>query len=226
VSKHLPAPLSAEVVAYLLQLKYIVVFPDNPYVIVVQGRTLYLTDSQVGPWKVMYENFLQGNVPISHKRVTNGEVSMYQLFFKRCPEWRAVFRCRNGMYWLHVPEGLLLEAVKHVPQPAAGVTSVRRPDGFIKESTEGVSVSRNRAFDSLREMRSLLGYQVISIKMAACFAGVSAAHMYRAARGQLPNTPPLMTSCIGRRVLTRTDWLDEWMRASRAMTLQPRGPSE
>jgi len=69
------------------------------------------------------------------------------------------------------------------------------------------------AHDPLRPLCSLLGYQVISIKIAARFAGVSVAHMHRAARGELPNTPRLKTFRVGRRVLTRTDWLDEWIRS-------------
>lgn len=61
---------------------------------------------------------------------------------------------------------------------------------------------------------SVLGYQVLSIKTAARFAGVSISQMHRAARGELLGTARLTVFRIGRRVLTRTDWLDEWMRAA------------
>ena len=67
--------------------------------------------------------------------------------------------------------------------------------------------------DPLRRVTSLLGYEVISIRIAARFARVSVAHMHRAAKGELPNTARLKVFRVGRRVLTRTDWLDEWMRA-------------
>jgi hypothetical protein len=68
--------------------------------------------------------------------------------------------------------------------------------------------------DRLAGIREALGYQVLSVKDAACFAGVSVAHMHRAARGAIPNTPRLRVFRVGRRVLIRTDWLDEWMRAT------------
>ena len=66
----------------------------------------------------------------------------------------------------------------------------------------------------VRQVGAILGYRVLSIKLAASFAGVSVAHLHRAAKGQLPGTASLRVFRVGRRVLTRTDWLDEWMRAA------------
>jgi hypothetical protein len=77
-------------------------------------------------------------------------------------------------------------------------------DGCVFTSPDGQ--------DPLPRVCSLLGYQVLPIKTAARFAGVSVAHMHRAAKGELPNTARLKVFRVGRRVLTRTDWLDEWMR--------------
>ena len=77
------------------------------------------------------------------------------------------------------------------------------PDGGDFTSPDGQ--------DPLPRVCSLLGYQVVTIKTAARFAGVSVAHMHRAAKGELPNTARLKVFHVGRRVLTRTDWLDEWM---------------
>ncbi len=73
--------------------------------------------------------------------------------------------------------------------------------------------TRDSISDRLPGVQVLLGYQVVSIKTAARFAGVSVAHMHRAAKGELPNTPRLKVFRVGRRVLTRTDWLDTWMQA-------------
>jgi hypothetical protein len=81
-----------------------------------------------------------------------------------------------------------------------------------KESNGGAFTSPHGQ-DQLPQVCSLLGYRVVPIKTAARFAGVSTAHLHRAARGELPNTARLKVFRIGRRVLTRTDWLDEWMRA-------------
>lgn len=70
--------------------------------------------------------------------------------------------------------------------------------------------------DPMQQLRTRLGYEVVSIRAAARFAGVSVAHMHRAVRGELPNTARLKVFRVGRRVLTRTDWLNEWMSAEPA----------
>ncbi len=67
--------------------------------------------------------------------------------------------------------------------------------------------------EAVPRLRSVLGYQVVNMKNAARFAGVSVAHLHRAAKGDLPNTARLKVFRVGRRVLTRTDWLDEWISA-------------
>ena len=77
--------------------------------------------------------------------------------------------------------------------------------------------------DQMKQIRTLLGYQVISISAAARFAGVSVAHLHRAAKGELPNTARLKVFRVGRRVLTRTDWLDEWMRPKPSSSPATRG---
>jgi hypothetical protein len=105
---------------------------------------------------------------------------------------------------------LRVSAASDRPQPAPSASSPT----LHGENSPTLPTSEQR--DPLQRLARVLGYQVISIRTAAHFAGVSVAHMHRAAKGELPNTAQLKVFRVGRRVLTRTDWLDEWMRAGPA----------
>ena len=55
---------------------------------------------------------------------------------------------------------------------------------------------------------------VMSLKQAAAYVQVSKAHLSNVLNGKVVGDPPLRSFSIGRRVLIKREWLDEWLETS------------
>ena len=52
---------------------------------------------------------------------------------------------------------------------------------------------------------------VLTLKQAAAYLRISNAHLANVIRGKVPGVPPLNCARIGRRILIKRDWADEWL---------------
>lgn len=55
---------------------------------------------------------------------------------------------------------------------------------------------------------------VMTLKQAAAYLQISKAHLSNVINGKVPDVPPLRSFRVGRRVLIRREWVDEWMEAA------------
>jgi hypothetical protein len=53
--------------------------------------------------------------------------------------------------------------------------------------------------------------RTLSLTQAARYLGISKAHLSNVIRGKVEGVPPLHFAKVGRRLLFRTIWLDEWL---------------
>jgi excisionase family DNA binding protein len=58
------------------------------------------------------------------------------------------------------------------------------------------------------------GSQVLTLQQAATYLSISKAHLSNLIAARVPGVPPLHHARIGRRILIRQAWLDEWLDAS------------
>ena len=52
---------------------------------------------------------------------------------------------------------------------------------------------------------------VLTLRQAAVYLHVSAAHLLNAAKGRIPGTPALRHARVGRRILFKCAWLNQWL---------------
>lgn len=53
--------------------------------------------------------------------------------------------------------------------------------------------------------------QVLTLKEAAAYLRVSKGHASNVINGKVAGAPPLRHARIGRRIVIRLEWLDEWL---------------
>jgi excisionase family DNA binding protein len=56
----------------------------------------------------------------------------------------------------------------------------------------------------------------MTLKQAAAYLRVSGSHLLNAAKGKIPGTPVLRHARVGRRILFRRVWLDQWLEEAAA----------
>ena len=54
----------------------------------------------------------------------------------------------------------------------------------------------------------------MTLKQAAAYLQISKAHLSNVINGKVPDVPPLRSFRVGRRVLIKREWVDEWMEAA------------
>jgi len=52
---------------------------------------------------------------------------------------------------------------------------------------------------------------VLTLKQTAVYLGISKAHLSNVINGKVPGVPPLRHAQIGRRVLIKRAWADDWL---------------
>ena len=55
---------------------------------------------------------------------------------------------------------------------------------------------------------------VMTLKQAAAFLQVSKAHLSNVINGKVPGVPSLRCFRVGRRILFKHEWVDEWMESA------------
>ncbi len=55
---------------------------------------------------------------------------------------------------------------------------------------------------------------VMTLKQAADYLQISKAHLSNVINGKVPEVPPLRCCRVGRRVLIKREWVDEWMESA------------
>lgn len=55
---------------------------------------------------------------------------------------------------------------------------------------------------------------VMTLQQTAAYLRISKAHLSNVINGKVPDVPPLRSFRVGRRVLIRREWVDEWMEAA------------
>jgi len=55
---------------------------------------------------------------------------------------------------------------------------------------------------------------VMTLKQAAAYLQVSKAHLSNVIGGKVPGVPTLRCFRVGRRILFKREWVDEWMEAT------------
>jgi hypothetical protein len=78
----------------------------------------FVTEAQRRCWEVLWENFLNGNLPMPSELVRNagGRVSDDVAYvFKRRPIWKAMVRDGRGSIWLRVPDEIRRRAEEAIP---------------------------------------------------------------------------------------------------------------
>jgi excisionase family DNA binding protein len=59
--------------------------------------------------------------------------------------------------------------------------------------------------------RSETNSPVMTLRQAAAYLQVSKAHLLNATNGRIPGTPLLRHARVGRRILFKRAWLDQWL---------------
>jgi excisionase family DNA binding protein len=52
---------------------------------------------------------------------------------------------------------------------------------------------------------------ILTLRQAAAYLRVSKAHLLNATKGRIPGTPALRHARVGRRILFKRAWLDQWL---------------
>ncbi len=55
---------------------------------------------------------------------------------------------------------------------------------------------------------------VMTLTQAAAYLRVSKAHLSNVINGKVPGVPPVRSFRMGRRILIKREWVDEWMEAA------------
>jgi excisionase family DNA binding protein len=56
--------------------------------------------------------------------------------------------------------------------------------------------------------------RVMTLKQAAAYLQVSKAHLSNVINGKVPGVPPVRSFRMGRRILIKREWVDEWMESA------------
>ncbi len=55
---------------------------------------------------------------------------------------------------------------------------------------------------------------VMTLKQAAAYLQISKAHLSNVINGKVADVPPLRCFRVGRRILIRREWVEEWMESA------------
>jgi len=55
---------------------------------------------------------------------------------------------------------------------------------------------------------------VMTLTQAAAYLRVSKAHLSNVINGKVPGVPPVRSFRMGRRILIKREWVDEWMESA------------
>lgn len=55
---------------------------------------------------------------------------------------------------------------------------------------------------------------VMTLKQAAAYLQISKAHLSNVINGKVEDVPPLRCFRVGRRILIRREWVEEWMESA------------
>jgi excisionase family DNA binding protein len=69
--------------------------------------------------------------------------------------------------------------------------------------------NRRRVMSATRES------SVLSLKQAAAYLQISKAHLSNVINGKVPGVAPVRSFRLGRRVLVRREWIDEWLESGK-----------
>jgi len=61
---------------------------------------------------------------------------------------------------------------------------------------------------------------VMSLRQAAAYLQVSKAHLSNVINGKVFGVPPVRSFRVGRRVLFKREWIDEWLESTRQKTVR------
>jgi excisionase family DNA binding protein len=64
------------------------------------------------------------------------------------------------------------------------------------------------------------GSSVLSLKQAASYLQISKAHLSNVINGKVPGVIPVRSFRLGRRVLIKREWIEEWLDVSDRKDLQ------
>lgn len=62
--------------------------------------------------------------------------------------------------------------------------------------------------------------QVMTLQQAAAYLRISKAHLSNVLNGKVPGVPPLRHASVGRRILIKRIWADEWLEEVGERSLQ------
>lgn len=55
---------------------------------------------------------------------------------------------------------------------------------------------------------------VMNLRQAAAYLQVSKAHLSNVINGKVPGVPPVRSFRVGRRLLIKREWIDEWLESA------------
>jgi excisionase family DNA binding protein len=55
---------------------------------------------------------------------------------------------------------------------------------------------------------------IMTLQQAAAYLQISKAHLSNVINGKVPEVPPLRCFRVGRRILIKREWVDEWMESA------------
>ena len=61
---------------------------------------------------------------------------------------------------------------------------------------------------------------VMTLTQAAAYLRVSKAHLSNVINGKVPGVPPVRSFRMGRRILIKREWVDEWMESAHLETVR------
>src|SRR6266852_690908 len=80
--------------------------------------------------------------------------------------------------------------------------------GAVAGMNEGLDPSRNNHLTKMSETNE--HSSVLTLKQAAEYLRISKAHLSNVINGRVPDVPTLSCARIGRRILIKREWADEW----------------
>jgi excisionase family DNA binding protein len=60
----------------------------------------------------------------------------------------------------------------------------------------------------------------MNLKDAADYLNISKAHLSNVINGKVPGVPPVLFVRVGRRILLKREWIDQWLEAQRRVSSQ------
>jgi hypothetical protein len=120
VSRFEPSPIPRSVASRLLESE-VVAFSWEHRTALWFGRVFTFSDAQVACWKVLWENFFKGNLPIPNEQIlrgVRGDTTHIYHHFKRHDAWKKSIIVGNGRgnFWLRIPPEETTFAINGQPQ--------------------------------------------------------------------------------------------------------------